>query len=97
MSYSVVVPIVQQRNLYPIPVSALAFDPVSDCLWAGSSTGSAAAYHGRTRLRGVYFPVGDGRSVKKIAAGDTQVRALSDPGMGLGAWSKGGANKWYFR
>jgi PAB-dependent poly(A)-specific ribonuclease subunit 2 len=97
MSYNVVAPITQQRTHYPIPVSALAFDPVSDCLWASNTTGTLSAYHGHTRLRGVYFPAGDNHPVKKITAGDIQVRALPDSGTGLGAWSKGGVNKWYFR
>ncbi|KIJ44196.1 hypothetical protein M422DRAFT_252212, partial [Sphaerobolus stellatus SS14] len=96
MTYNVIAPIVQQ-DLYPLPISALAFDPVSDTLWAGNSAGIVAAYHGSSRARGVYFPVGDGRPVRKIAAGDIQIRALPDSGVGLGAWSKGGVNKWYLR
>jgi len=97
MTYNVIAPIVYQRDSYPIPISALAFDPVSDTLWAGNNAGTIAAYHGQSRLRGVYYPVGEGRPVKKIAAGDIQIRAIPDAGIGLGAWSKGGVNKWYFR
>ncbi|KAF8590468.1 hypothetical protein K439DRAFT_1329688 [Ramaria rubella] len=97
MSYSLVAPITHQRDIYPIPISALAFDPVSDTLWGGNHSGSLAAYHGQSRMRGVFFPVGDDFPVKKITAGDSQVRAMVESGLGVGAWSKGGVNKWYFR
>jgi PAB-dependent poly(A)-specific ribonuclease subunit 2 len=96
MSYSQVAPITHQRDVYPIPITALAFDPVSDTLWGGNNAGSLAAYHGQSRMQGVFFPVGDNLPVKKVTAGD-QVRAVAGSGVGLGAWSKGGVNKWYFR
>lgn len=96
MSYSHVAPITHQRDVYPIPIVALAFDPVSDTLWGGNNAGSLAAYYGQSRMRGVFFPVGDDLPVKKVTVGD-QVRALAGSGTGLGAWSKGGVNKWYFR
>ena len=97
MSYSLVQPITVQRDIYPIPISALSFDPVSDTLWGGNNVGSLAAYHGQSRIRGVFFPVGHDHPVKKIIAIDSQVRAVAGSGVGVGAWSKGGVNRWYFR
>lgn len=82
-------------NIYPI--TALAFDPVSDTLWGGNSAGTLVAYHSRPSYRGVYFPVGDNRPVKKVVVGESQVRAMTESGFGLGAWMKGGLNKWYYR
>lgn len=78
-------------------ITALAFDPVSDTLWGGNSAGSLVAYHSQQPFRGVYFPVGDNRPVKKIFPGESHVRAMTESGLGLGAWTKGGCNKWYYR
>lgn len=79
------------------PATALAFDPVSDTLWAGDNAGTVAALHSVHAVRGVSFPVGGTLSVKQIAVADNHVRALGIAGNGLGAWAKGGMNKWYFR
>jgi PAB-dependent poly(A)-specific ribonuclease subunit 2 len=79
------------------PVAALAFDPASDTLWAGSSTGDISSYHGVGGIRGVSFPVGGKLGVKKIVPGESYVRALGIEGEGLGQWTKGGMNKWYLR
>lgn len=96
-TYRSIAPITNQRNLYPLPITALAFDPVSDILWSGNNTGNVVAYYGSLGNRGVVFPVGGGLAVKKIAAGDNYVRALGSAGAGIGSWGKGGVNKWYYR
>lgn len=82
---------------YHQPITSLAFDPVSDILWTGSSSGAVAAYCTPQAIRGVSFPVGGGQPVHKLVAGDTYVRALGLAGQGVGSWTKGGVNKWYFR
>ena len=82
---------------YHQPITSLAFDPVSDILWTGSSSGAVVAYCTPQTIRGVSFPVGDGQPVHKLVAGDTYVRAYGLGGQGVGSWTKGGANKWYFR
>lgn len=79
------------------PITALSFDPVSDILWVGLNSGTVSAYLGTRGARGPSFPVGGGVGVKKIAAGDTYVRALGNSHDGLGSWTKGGMNKWFFR
>ncbi|KAF5372867.1 hypothetical protein D9758_001617 [Tetrapyrgos nigripes] len=79
-----------------LPVSALAFDPVSDVLWAGTGSGYVSAHCGTQGLRGVCFRAGE-KSVHKIAAGEGYVRAASSQGNGIGSWAKGGMNKWYNR
>ncbi|KAK7449653.1 poly(A)-specific ribonuclease [Stygiomarasmius scandens] len=78
------------------PVSALAFDPVSDVLWAGTGSGHVSAHCGTQGLRGVCFRAGD-NAVQKIVAGESYVRAASNRGSGVGSWAKGGMNKWYHR
>ncbi|KAJ6525112.1 ubiquitin carboxyl-terminal hydrolase-domain-containing protein [Mycena sp. CBHHK59/15] len=82
---------------YPQPVTALSFDPVSDTLWVGSSAGSVTAYYGTRGMRGVAFPVGGSLAVSKIIAGENYVRALGVASEGLGSWTKGGVNKWFYR
>jgi PAB-dependent poly(A)-specific ribonuclease subunit 2 len=80
---------------YPQSSTAIAFDPVSDILWTGSTLGNVTAYYGSRGLRGVSFPVGGGLPINKIIAGDSQVLACGHGGNGLGSWAKGGMNKWY--
>ncbi|KAF8894503.1 ubiquitin carboxyl-terminal hydrolase-domain-containing protein [Infundibulicybe gibba] len=82
---------------FPQPVTALAFDPVSDIIWTGSNTGSVTAYYGTRGARGVSFPVGGTLGVVKIVAGENYVRAVGVGDTGLGSWAKGGRNKWYHR
>ncbi|KAI9568994.1 PAB-dependent poly-A-specific ribonuclease subunit PAN2 [Boletus coccyginus] len=79
------------------PVTALAFDPVSDSIWAGDNSGVVSALHSVHGLRGVAFPVGGALPVKQLAVADNHVRALGLAGHGVGAWAKGGVNKWFFR
>lgn len=79
------------------PVAALAFDPASDTLWVGSSAGDVSSYYGTGGIRGVSFPVGGKLGVKRIVAGDSSIRALGVSGEGLGQWTKGGMNKWFYR
>jgi len=79
------------------PVAALAFDPVSDTLWAGSNAAIITAYYSTRGIRGVSFPVGGSLGVKKIIPGDAVIRALGAAGEGLGQWSKGGMNIWHLR
>lgn len=78
-------------------VAALSFDPASDILWTGSNSGHVSACYGTQGVRGTSFQVGGNTAVKKIIAGDNYVRALGTVSAGLGSWSKGGMNKWYFR
>ena len=82
---------------YHQPITSLAFDPVSDILWTGSNSGAVVAYCTPQAIRGVSFPVGGGLPVQKVVAGDTYVRACGSAGQGVGSWTKGGVNKWYFR
>ncbi|KZS98990.1 cysteine proteinase [Sistotremastrum niveocremeum HHB9708] len=84
------------QDPFAIPVTALAFDTISDILWAGKQTGTVNAYYG-SGMRGVSFPVGGDLAVRKLVCSDQHVRALGAAGLGVGAWSKGGANKWYYR
>jgi PAB-dependent poly(A)-specific ribonuclease subunit 2 len=79
------------------PITTLSFDPVQDTLWAGSNSGVVSACYGIRGLKGVAFPVGSKFAVKKVVAGDRFVRASGIDTKGLGTWSKGGVNKWYFR
>lgn len=81
---------------FPQSSTTIAFDPVSDILWTGSTLGNVTAYYGSRGLRGVSFPVGGSLPVKKIIAGDSQVLACGHGGSGLGSWTKGGMNKWNF-
>ncbi|KAI0247045.1 PAB-dependent poly-A-specific ribonuclease subunit PAN2, partial [Lactifluus subvellereus] len=87
----------QQHDIFLQPITALSFDPTSDTLWSGTNTGNVTAYYTPQGVRGVSFPVGGGLSVNKIVADETQVRAYGVAAEGVGAWSKGGVNKWYYR
>lgn len=82
---------------HPHPVTALAFDPVSDSIWSGDNAGTVLALHSTHAIRGVSFPVGGDLPVKQLAVADNHVRALGLAGHALGAWAKGGMNKWSFR
>ena len=84
-------------NGFPQPVTTLSFDPVSDVLWTGLNSGTVTGYCGAQGIRGPSFRVGGSLGVKKIAAGDHYIRALGDSREGLGSWTKGGANKWFYR
>ncbi|KAI0078959.1 hypothetical protein K474DRAFT_1659644 [Panus rudis PR-1116 ss-1] len=81
----------------PTPVTALAFDPLSDILWTGSNNASITAYYGSRGVRGVVFPVGGNLAVRDIIATDSNVRAYGISSGGIGAWSRGGINKWFYR
>lgn len=78
-------------------ITALAFDPVSDILWTGQESGVVVAFLGARGIRGPSFPVGGNSGVKKITPGENYVRALGTSIEGLGSWTKGGVNKWFFR
>ncbi|KDR81497.1 hypothetical protein GALMADRAFT_239478 [Galerina marginata CBS 339.88] len=79
------------------PITALSFDPVSDIIWAGLSSGTITSYFGVRGIRGPSFRVGGNSPAKKIISGDNYVRALGNSDEGLGSWTKGGVNKWFFR
>ena len=96
-TYRLIAPISTQRDLYPLPVTALAFDTASDTLWTGNNAGSVIPFYGTRGTRGVCFPVGGDLAVKKILVGDQYVRALGSAGAGVGQWSKGGVNKWFYK
>ncbi|KAI5119085.1 hypothetical protein M0805_004858 [Coniferiporia weirii] len=96
-TYRPIAPILTQRDLYAQPVTALAFDPVADTLWTGDNAGNIVSFYGTHGTRGVTFPVGGDLSVKKLLVGDKYVRALGTAGRGVGQWSKGGMNQWYYR
>ncbi|KAK7689093.1 hypothetical protein QCA50_007784 [Cerrena zonata] len=95
--YHAIPPIAPGVDLFPIPVTALAFDPLSDTLWTGSDDGKIVAYHGTQGMRGVVFPVGGNYTVQNIIATDASVRAFGVSSDGLGAWTRGGVNKWFYR
>ena len=78
-------------------MTSLCFDTVSDTLWAGHNSGSVVAYFSAQGMRGVTFPVGGSLAVKNLIAGDAHVRAAGIGSDGVGAWSKGGVNKWFYR
>jgi hypothetical protein len=85
----------------PIPVTSLAFDPVSDLLWTGSAAGLTTGYFGNISsgylgnlTRGVTFPVRGETGVLKLLAGEKDIKALGNGGFG--SWTKGGANRWQF-
>lgn len=96
-TYRPAVPITPQHDAFPQVVTALSFDLVSDTLWAGTNTGNVTAYYTPRGVRGVSFPVGGGLAVNKVVADETQVRACGAAAEGVGAWSRGGVNKWYYR
>jgi PAB-dependent poly(A)-specific ribonuclease subunit 2 len=78
---------------FPQPVASLSFDPISDTLWAGSTTGLVHAYHGASRMRGVSYFVTRGEPIKRIIASESVVHACTS--TSVGSWGKGGVNKWY--
>ncbi|KAJ3968349.1 ubiquitin carboxyl-terminal hydrolase-domain-containing protein [Lentinula raphanica] len=82
-------------HAYPHPISALSFDPVSDALWVGSGNGYVSAHYGIQGLRGVCFKAGD-LPVLKVIADESSVKSASAGGDGVGAWVKGGMNKWFY-
>lgn len=97
LTYHTLPPNTHQRDVFPQPITALAFDPVSDTLWAGNNSGSITSYYTAQGIRGATFPVGGDLAVKRIVANDSNVRASGVSSEGIGAWGKGGINKWYFR
>ena len=96
-TYKQLPPITVQRDVFPQPITALSFDPVSDTLWAGTNSGGVTAYYSAQGMRGVSFQVGGEMGVSRIVATDSMVRAAGVGGQGVGAWGKGGVNKWYYR
>lgn len=96
-TYSATTPIRQPVGVFPQPITALSFDPVSDALWTGTDSGSIVAAYTPAGIHGVRYPVGGGFAVKKIIAGENYVNAIGGAGVGVGSWTKGGMNKWYFR
>ncbi|KAH8102953.1 PAB-dependent poly-A-specific ribonuclease subunit PAN2 [Cristinia sonorae] len=90
-------PIRPSSDIYPQPVTALAFDPLSDTLWTGTNSGSIVARYSAQGIRGVSFPVGGDLAVRDIIATDSNVRAYGVSGNGIGAWGKGGVNKWFYQ
>ena len=95
-TYRPIQPILTQAGGYVQATTSLCFDPVSDTLWTGNERGSVVAYYGTHGARGVVFPVGGGYAVNKIQVGE-QVRALGGAGVGVGSWSKGGVNRWFYK
>jgi PAB-dependent poly(A)-specific ribonuclease subunit 2 len=96
-TYHAIPPITHQHDIFPQPITALCFDPVSDTLWSGNNSGTVTAYYSARGIRGVNYRVGGDLAVKTIVASDSTVRAAGISSNGIGAWTKGGANKWYFR
>ncbi|KAI0781364.1 ubiquitin carboxyl-terminal hydrolase-domain-containing protein [Trametes elegans] len=96
-TYRQITSLTYQRDVLPQPITALSFDPVSDILWSGTNSGHVCANYTPQGLRGVHYPVGGTYAVKKILATDTNVLACGVTSPGLGAWSKGGVNSWYFK
>jgi hypothetical protein len=96
-TYRHAAPIPQQHEALAQVITALSFDPTSDTLWTGSDSGNVTAYYTSQGIRGVSFPVGGGLAVNRVVADETQVRAQGVAGEGVGAWSKGGVNRWYYR
>ncbi|KAF8201644.1 ubiquitin carboxyl-terminal hydrolase-domain-containing protein [Pholiota molesta] len=84
-------------NGFAQPITALSFDPVSDILWTGLDSGTVTAHFGCRGIRGPSFQVGGNLSVKKITSGDNTIHALGEASEGLGCWTKGGVNKWFYR
>lgn len=96
-AYRPIAPITHQRNISPQPLTALFFDPVSDTLWAGTNAGNAVAYYTPRGMRGVSFRVGGTLAVNNVLADENYVFASGVDSNGVGAWTKGGVNKWYHR
>lgn len=96
-TYHAIPPITHQRDVFPQPLTALCFDPVSDTLWSGNNSGIVTAYYSARGMRGVSYRAGGDLAVKGIIAGDSLVRASAISSEGIGAWTKGGVNKWFYR
>lgn len=96
-TYHPIPPITHQRDIFPQPVTSICFDPVSDTLWTGYNSGNVVAYYSAQGMRGVTFPVGGDLAVKNIIVNDSHVRAAGISSDGVGAWGKGGVNKWFYR
>ncbi|KAI0293442.1 PAB-dependent poly-A-specific ribonuclease subunit PAN2 [Russula brevipes] len=96
-TYRPVVPIAPKHDVFAQAITTLSFDPTSDTLWSGTNSGNVTAYYTPQGIQGVSFPVGGGLAVNKLVADETQVRAQGIAGEGVGAWSKGGVNRWYYR
>lgn len=80
---------------FPQPVTSLSFDPASDILWAGNTSGLINAWNGASRMRGVSYLVARGHPVQKISVSPEGV-VHACAGFGVGSWGKGGVNKWYY-
>lgn len=96
-TYHQIPPLVYQRDVLPQPITALAFDPVSDILWSGTNSGHVCANYTPRGHRGVHYPVGGQFAVKKIVATDLQIIACGVAAEGVGMWGKGGMNTWYYK
>ncbi len=96
-TYHLIPPITHERDIFPQPITSLCFDPISDTLWSGNNSGNVVAYYTAQGVRGVTFPVGGDLGIKNIIASDSNVRAAGIASNGVGAWSKGGVNKWFYR
>ena len=97
-SYKSIPPITTSSlNGFAQSVTGLSFDPVSDILWTGLDSGTVAAHFGTRGIRGPSFRVGGNRAVKKVVSADNNVQALGEASEGMGSWTKGGVNKWFFR
>jgi hypothetical protein len=96
-TYRPVVPIAPKHDVFAQAITTLSFDPTSDTLWSGTNAGNVTAYYTSQGIQGVSFPVGGGLAVNKLVADETQVRAQGVAGEGVGAWSKGGVNRWHYR
>lgn len=95
-SYSTIPPISLSSAKFA-NLTALSFDPVSDILWAGLDSGTVVAYLGTRGIQGPCFRIGGNTPVKKIIAGDNYVHAADSANGGMGSWTKGGVNKWFFQ
>ena len=96
-TYHQIPPLVYQRDVLPQPITALAFDPVSDILWSGTNSGHVCANYTPRGHRGVHYPVGGQFAVKKIVATDLHIIACGVAAEGVGMWGKGGMNTWYYK
>lgn len=90
MSYTQLPPLLTHKQQ---PISALVFDPVSDALWSGTASGYVAAQYPTNAAGIAYMATTQGHPVVKLAATEKDVKAITESGMG--AWGKGGVNKWY--
>ena len=92
MAYSLLPSLVHPHGQQAI--SSVAFDPVSDVLWSGTSLGSVTAHY-PSNTPGVRFrATTKGHQVTKIATTEKDVKAVTE--SGIGAWGKGGVNRWFY-